>query len=328
MPYGGPCGKLLEDVIASDNGSGNQRFLLSRDGGITWEALFAPITVRGVAFGAAINRFVAMGGASGKVAYTSNPSLWEHTVNLPAGAPTGVGGVAWSPLLGLFAAVAGTNAGSGMVVTSPDGLVWTVRATPAPDRVWRFIMWVPELAMFIAGSSGAPSTGSVMTSTDGITWVQRLTGTGVNCSVGAWSGTVALMTGPAGTGPGVLRSTDAITWTHVAIPGAAVNLTGIAWSRQLHLFVAVTQFGSPAGKQICLSSDGLTWVVLSSGVTGQWQDLVWLDSMQQFVATGRAAPFFMTSPDGKVWTGQTVSPTATGNSFVFPTSVRERRCAA
>lgn len=70
-------------------------------------------------------------------------------------------GVAWSPELGLFAAVAGSGTGN-RVMTSPDGINWTVR-TSAADNDWRAVTWSPELGLFVA--VGISGTGNrVMTS--------------------------------------------------------------------------------------------------------------------------------------------------------------------
>ena len=58
--------------------------------------------------------------------------------------------VAWSPELGLFAAVAFTGTGN-RVMTSPDGVTWTSR-TSATDNDWRSVAWSPELGLFAAVS--------------------------------------------------------------------------------------------------------------------------------------------------------------------------------
>ena len=58
------------------------------------------------------------------------------------------GAIAWSPELGLFAAVAYTGTGN-RVMTSPDGITWTIR-TSAAGNSWRAIAWSPELGLFAA----------------------------------------------------------------------------------------------------------------------------------------------------------------------------------
>ena len=72
-------------------------------------------------------------------------------------------GIAWSPELGLFAAVAYSGTGN-RVMTSPDGVNWTIR-TSAADNDWRGIAWSPEMGLFAAVA--VTGTGDcVMTSPD------------------------------------------------------------------------------------------------------------------------------------------------------------------
>src|SRR6266404_3169314 len=78
--------------------------------------------------------------------------------------------IAWAPSLGLFAAVANSGAGN-RIMTSPDGVVWTARATPA-DNDWRAITWSPDLSLFVVVGFGSPGQ-SAMTSPDGVNWTLR-----------------------------------------------------------------------------------------------------------------------------------------------------------
>ncbi|MNQ97149.1 hypothetical protein D3C85_1127810 [compost metagenome] len=56
--------------------------------------------------------------------------------------------VVWAPEIGLFAAVASTGSGN-RVMTSPDGVNWTARTTPA-DNGWQGLAWSPALSRFAA----------------------------------------------------------------------------------------------------------------------------------------------------------------------------------
>ena len=62
-------------------------------------------------------------------------------------------GIAWSPELGLFAAVAYTGVGN-RVMTSPDGINWTIRSSAA-DNTWSSISWSPQLMLFAAVANSA-----------------------------------------------------------------------------------------------------------------------------------------------------------------------------
>jgi len=72
--------------------------------------------------------------------------------------------IAWSPELGLFAAVSENGTGN-RVMTSPDGINWTIRSSAA-NNGWVGIAWSPELGLFAAVSySGVGNR--VMTSPTG-----------------------------------------------------------------------------------------------------------------------------------------------------------------
>lgn len=79
-------------------------------------------------------------------------------------------GVTWASGLNLFVAVAysGTSVSGTRVMTSPDGINWTLRNTPA-DQQWLSVAYSPELGILAAVSDDNAGQ-SVMTSLDGITW--------------------------------------------------------------------------------------------------------------------------------------------------------------
>jgi predicted RecA/RadA family phage recombinase len=70
---------------------------------------------------------------------------------------------------GLFVAVHSSSGGN-QVMTSPDGITWTSRTTPAVDKGWYAVAYGNSLFVAVADSG----TGNrVMTSPDGITWTSR-----------------------------------------------------------------------------------------------------------------------------------------------------------
>lgn len=76
---------------------------------------------------------------------------------------TGMVAIAWSPTLGLLAAV-GFN---GFLATSSDGVNWTQR-TGSTDRAWQSVIWAEGIGFVAMANFG----GFVMTSADGVTWTQ------------------------------------------------------------------------------------------------------------------------------------------------------------
>jgi hypothetical protein len=113
--------------------------------------------------------------------------------------PVGTGGpgpvkLAWSPKLGMFAAI---KAPAGVVydnvVTSPDGISWTQQNVPATAAIeaWTDIAWSPDQEMFAAVSNGATLFKRLLTSLDGVNWHYNVsavnTTTDNNWSGLAWS---------------------------------------------------------------------------------------------------------------------------------------------
>src|SRR5690242_12113493 len=74
----------------------------------------------------------------------ANPATW--TANPSADESIAWNGIAWSPDLNLFVAV-----GTSGVMTSPDGVTWTMRNTTA--ATWTSVAWSPELHLFVAVAS-------------------------------------------------------------------------------------------------------------------------------------------------------------------------------
>ena len=72
--------------------------------------------------------------------------------------------VTWSSPLQLYCAV-----GDGVCVTSPDGLVWTIRTTPGLADQGDELAFSSSLII----SNNAVDTDGYITSTDGIVWTQR-----------------------------------------------------------------------------------------------------------------------------------------------------------
>lgn len=252
-------------------------------------------------------------------------------------------GIAWSPALQLFVAVAGSGTTTD-VMTSPDGITWTAR-TPAVTSSWRAVTWAPALTLFCAVSSA----GLVMTSPDGVTWTQRTAASASGWTAIVWSPDLSLFVAVATSGASqVMTSPDGITWTS-RTAAAARTWQGVAWSPALGLFAACAASGgvdcimtsptgttwtqrtapssaynaiawSPAagrfvavggtgGTATALSSaDGITWTARAAANGNSWQAVIWVDDLGLFVAVakdgaGTTTNRIMASPDGIAWTG-------------------------
>ena len=231
-----------------------------------WEVSFSMMTLRSnsnqpawmsVVWSPDLAIFIAVAddtvSSSGKAVWMSSDGvIWLRRIT-PSTAVTWQS-VAWSPSLGLFAAVA-TNGTGTRVMTSPDGINWTLR-TSAADNAWLSIVWSPSLALFVAVANSG--TGNrVMTSSNGTAWTIRTSAADNNWRDVTWSPSLGLFVAVAdsGTGNRVMTSPDGINWT-IRTSAADYNWRSVTWSPSLALFVAVANSG---GKRIMTSPDGINW---------------------------------------------------------------------
>lgn len=248
--------------------------------------------------------------------------------------------VAYSPTLGLFAAVAPF----GDVFTSPDGITWTLR-TRANASPWVTLTWSADLGLFIKGAS---DSGVIMigTSSDGLVWTTRTTPSSsiIHDVVAATSGGNAIAVGRNGaTAPtgNVLHSTDGTTWAApsgahasntcaacaydstrgrfvvVQIDGACnVSTTGAdSWSLNINTFDLTSgwtpdlcnmEYSAALDLLIMVGNLGL-YTSGDGGVTwvlrdGQdFRDVVWSDTNGKFYVCNDVIPRLKSSVDGLDW---------------------------
>ena len=188
--------------------------------------------------------------------------------------------VCWSPERMLFVAVAYSGTGN-RVMTSPDGINWTQRASAA-DNVWRSVCWSPERMLFVAvAETGAGNR--VMTSPDGIVWTSQTSAVDNGWRSVCWSPDLLLFVAVAssGTGNRVMTSPDGINWTSrtSAMDNAWRN---VCWTGVLGLFVAVSSDGT--GNRVMTSPDGIVWTSRTSAVDNAWQSVCWSRELSMIVS--------------------------------------------
>ena len=163
---------------------------------------------------------------------------------------------------GLFVAVANYSTGTGnRVMTSPDGITWTIR-TSAADNAWYSVCYGNGLFVAVAGSG----TGNrVMTSPDGITWTIRTSAADNQWSSVCYGNGLFVAVANNGTGNRVMTSPDGITWT---IRTSAADNTWYSVCYGNGLFVAVAYSGT--GNRVMTSPDGITWTIRTSAADNAW----------------------------------------------------------
>jgi hypothetical protein len=196
---------------------------------------------------------------------------------------------AWSPELGLFAAVNPANA-----YYSRDGKVWTAAGTPAGS--WVAIEWSPQLRLFVAVGSAVQ-----MWSSDGITWTTGSTLAGAWVSV-AWSPGLCMF---VAVGSAVQAySTDGKVWTSAGT--TAGNWRSVDWSPKLGLFAAV------GTNTTMYSINGVTWSTPVT-VTGNWTSIKWSPELGLFAVVSNTGGLAMWSSNGTTWN---VVPGLEGQDFI------------
>jgi hypothetical protein len=208
-------------------------------------------------------------------------------------------------LPGLFVAVANSGTGD-RVMTSPDGITWTVQVSAA-DNAWSDVTFGNNLFVAVATSG----TDRVMTSPDGVNWSLATASAASPWVAIAWNGTVFAALSATG---GVMTSPDGINWTNQT-PASLQNWSAITWAQELGLFVAIAN-GGTAGQRVMTSPDGVTWTQQSSlaAPDGPWREITWSSSLGLLIAVAQGNTFggsaqIMTSPDGVTWTQQSSADT-------------------
>ncbi len=237
--------------------------------------------------------------------------------------------VCWSPELSLFVAVGvSTTGATNSVMTSPNGVSWTLRSTPpatfsttSDGQQWASVCWASSISKFVAVANGFVQNERVMTSSDGVTWTLQKAYNPVQDS-NPWTSICAapeigLLVAVAANGT-VMTSPDGITWTQRT---PDVNFTNrcVCWSPDLKLFVIVSSSGDD--RRVQTSPDGITWT--SQHVPEYaWISVCWSPELYKFVAVSENAGYTMVSSDGFTWSAKVSSDNYTWQSVIWSPELR------
>jgi len=192
---------------------------------------------------------------------------------------------------GLFVAVA--NAGSNRLMTSPDGINWTVRTVEG--YAWTSVTYGNGLFVAVAN-------GRVMTSPDGVTWTSVAVAATSWNSVTYGNGLYVAVSNTAGTPSAINRvmtSPDGVTWT-IRTAAASEQWNSITYGNGI--FVAVASSGTSG--RVMTSPDGITWT--SRAVSGgNWQSVAYGDGVFVAASLTSSGSKWMYSFDGITWVVKT-----------------------
>lgn len=247
--------------VAVSNGSTS---IMHSSDGVTWtSATVGSFGLSDVVY--ANGKFVAVGAEFSGIDLVTNVQVSTNGVTWTRYTPfsNAISPKAITYGNGLFVAVA--NGGGNRVMTSPDGVSWTLR-NAASNINWQSVAFGNNTFVAIANTG----TNRTMYSTDGINW------TGIAVTSG--SNSIAFANGKFTTGKNY--STDGITWTNSTLEFIPY---GIAYGNGL--FIAVGQSGT---NRIAISTDGITWQLVVAPALTTWTCVEYGNSKFVALADGGA----------------------------------------
>lgn len=192
----------FDKIWTSGNSPGIAQY--STNGGATFSNCVFDVVPTGFVFIGFNSTVVVALTDDGKNAYKSADGVNFTSVAAPPGGVVSGFNIAWFPKAGLFVAP-GTVDSTHNIITSPDGITWTSRASSMRANAIKV-----NSTMCVATSPDAPY---VMSSTDGITWVPSITPLGAATRALAWSEEQKLWMCTAVIALTAYTSTDGLSWT-------------------------------------------------------------------------------------------------------------------
>ena len=192
---------------------------------------------------------------------------------------------------------------AGTVLTTPDGMTWTLRTTGSRD----FLQAAAASGSVVVA---AGRDGDVVTSTDaGLTWNRTYRFPNAGTERREWKTVVrggslwvvaGARSGVSSTLPAkILTSPDGITWTEVDLPVPLTNFFNASVWTGTRFILSGQTFNLASPSLAVTSENGVTWTArdVAHGVTGT----AW-SGARVVAAGGAASPAASSSPDGITWT--------------------------
>ena len=283
---------------------GNNGGVMTSPDGITWTSRTTPTnSAVSVVYGG--GQFVVVSSDTSAVITSPDGITWTNR-------PISARSLFWTSVtygtvagVGIYVAVAWecrsfcTSEVPWRVMTSPDGINWTLRNVPVANY-WRSVTFANGL--FVAVSSSGTDN-RVMTSPDGITWTSRTAAVGGEEIT--YGGGQFVAVGAAGA---VMTSPDGITWTTQVNPVGAPRMNGIAYGGGQ--FVAVGAAGA-----VMTSPDGIIWTLEAAPSSGSWMSIVYANDKFVAVAMDGSFQSMMASAPAPVAPAVTSVSTASGTAL-------------
>lgn len=210
----------------------------------------------------AVRAAVAGSTATQRIMWSSNGTVWQYATTVPAAlnwTSVAYGGTT-TPL---FVATNDNGVTTNNIMTSPDGVTWTVRTVPTALQ-WNSVTWGAGPNLFVAVAGNGATTTNIITSPDGITWTSRTSPAaniwksvtfGSNIITG--TGYYVAVCSNAATANKIMYSTNGTTWVGATGPNT-----------QAHSCVAFFQVGTTTSNSLAYYVSGATMNPLSPSTKG------------------------------------------------------------
>jgi alpha-tubulin suppressor-like RCC1 family protein len=261
-------------------GGGSGNIILSSDSNV-WTRYTTEIStiIQSIAWSPQLNLLVAISPSTTNNVLTSIDGKHWMLRSSPTINSNTWQSVCWSPELLLFVAV-GNGIDNRKVMTSTDGITWTLRT--GVSNSWKSICWSSELGLFVAIGE-INNTTNIMYSSDGNNWLARNSIIGTPSSTTftsiCWSPELSLFA--AVSSDRVVISKDGINWNYKSVNNNSWQ--SICWAKGLGLFLAV---GTSNSDTLMISLDGNNWkTITSTDSSNGCRTICWSDELNTFVAS-------------------------------------------
>jgi hypothetical protein len=233
--------------------------IIRSSNGINWTTSMAtvPTTLYGICWSEELSIFVAISNttATNKVFTSVDGINWT---NVSAPGDCQLKAICWSPELNLFVAVGNSSTSNNNIMTSSNGINWSLCNTLINGANYTSICWSPEKMLFVAVSPSSTATNTVSSS---------------------------------------IFSKDGYNWTmfkdtYSIIGGTLFSC--VCWAKDINMFLSIEI--NSYSCYINYSTNGYYWRRSNSIVnTNQYNQIIWNSDNKQFIAVastvGSSSPF-------------------------------------
>jgi hypothetical protein len=261
-------------------------------------------TFRKIAWSPKLKLFVSLDNSN--VLYSSDGNTWLNST-ISSGQWNDI---IWAPEAnnneGRFVAVGGFTADLDFAY-STNGIVWTTNEQTGIGG-GASIIWSPENNRYVIGPFGVKTGFVTVDDSDLNTFTNRT----IPINNRTWGIVWAPEADNFQAGNGifvaisdsfdkVMYSLDGITWSNTGVDSPSGSWSkNIAWSPTLNLFLSIET------NNILTSTDGKIWSI-TSNITGNWTNVVWIDELELFLISGGLGANCIYSIDGTNWNNISVS---------------------